>query len=125
MLAKKFKVTLSIPVEVWADTGIDAVMTEGKRCLEDSGYDDGRYPFSREIMAHGLTLMMKQAIKESVMKFFLMQHGKDAVVTEGNSTTNKAYHETEKWMASDLKGVIVEQDGWTAKIETIKQWRND
>lgn len=111
----KYVLTLKIPVEVWADTGHASALCDTKTVLEDSGYQDGRHPFAREMFVRGLSEMLRHAAFESVQRMMTLKYGDERVQVE-NGDYLRSYAEASKWMEGDLKSIGVDQDGWQVDI---------
>lgn len=119
MNCTKYKLTLTIPVEVWSKTGHAVALCDAKKVLEDSGYEEGRYPFSREMVTHGLGLMLRHAVRESVLRLMEQKFGKDTMVKVPNGEMNKAFLEMEDWMRSDFGSVIAEGECWEVEVKPV------
>jgi len=117
-----YELTLKIPVSINAVTGIDIIMSKAKESLEDSNYSDGRYDFNREMMVHGLGLMIEQAVRESILNFMEQKYGISHVTDHGNgSTSNTAYMKMEEYMQSERPRIYVSPEDWQVQVEKLEK----
>lgn len=117
---QNYELTLKIPVHINTITGIDVIMSKAEETLENSQYSDGRYDFNREMMVHGLSLMVENAVKESVLSFMQQKYGISHMTDHGNgSTSNTAYMKTEEYMHSERPSITVFHEDWQVKVEKV------
>lgn len=112
--------TLRIPISVYAKTGSAVALCDAETSLERSGFEDGRYPFDREMFCQALSMMLRRAAFDSALRMMKLKHGENTMVKTGeNSQTNLAYLKTEEWMHNDLAGIHVSADDWEVELKHV------
>ena len=118
MTQNKFTLNLSIPCSINCETGGAVVLSEIKEVMERYDCEDGRHPFSREMMMAGLGEMIKTAVGNAVMKFMQQKHGADTMeANKFGGETNVAYARTMEWMQHDFSGVSIQGCEWAAEVK--------
>lgn len=119
MHCKKINLTLTIPVEIWCETGVDQTTRKLVEEIQADHYDDGRYPYCYEQLSEAVSKIVKHGVEKSVLDYMFVRYGKEMHKTK-NSECMRAYHETEKWMKSDFSGVHTVLEVIKASIEEIE-----
>lgn len=112
--------TLKVKVSVYAKTGVDVALCDAAKFIEGSEYDEGRYPFDREMIVHALGMLLRRAAFASVLRLMQTKYGNDVMVESGpNSRTNLAYLKSQEWMDNDLLGITVSDERWKASLDRL------
>ena len=114
---------LSIPVDLWTegpgDPDIDPLKHAAEQ-LEQSGYDEGRYPFDREMATHALSRMIRSAVWSSVRAQMREKWGDHMTeMDDGRTRVSTMYIKADEWMANVLKSCDVSPEEWSVEI---KEW---
>lgn len=104
------KLLVTIPVEIKLPTEASALLepalghvkAEVERILSD--WNDGRYPFSSEMVQDGLARVVDNAVYYAVERILSGQYG-NQMVQSGGMRTSKATVETTKMLSS--KGLYI------------------
>ena len=116
----RYEITLKIPVTVSCETGGDVVFDELQNYITSGGYErDGRYPFPREMLVEAMTKFFRQAMFESVLKFFETKHGAEKIQTNADTFISKADFKTHEWVYNDLKRILIETEGWKGTAKKV------
>lgn len=113
-------VTISFPVEIYTNQPIDINLDTFGGDLQHDRFEDGRYPFYREMLGLALSKMLEGSLGDIVLKHFTAIHGNEMVVKEtvnSRSETSRAYMEMWAWIEKHKPVVTALQEDWRVHSE--------
>lgn len=109
--------TIEVPIRIAAKTGINACLTQGEQSLEDASYpEEGRLCYDMETLERALDSLMRQAVKDSVRRFFEQKHGSKMEPLPGGGAVRTSHKLTEEWMKTDFGGAVPQMCKATFKL---------
>lgn len=118
-----YLLTITVPVEITPVEGVTPAKIASVLQWILTNWSDGRYPFSSELITHGLTLALRRAVEEAVSEVEGQKFGGETVpYFDANGIENGA---TAKWLITTEKIMQKVQTGLGDMDRTEVTIQND
>jgi hypothetical protein len=121
MEKQKFALTLTIPVEISSESHASELLNKAERVLSSDDWDEGRYPFDKELFGLALKGMLEKVVRESVIDLMVQKYGERHVTAYESGIYNTAIYKAEEFMKESFKKVAVRLYGWEVSTQKLNK----